>query len=447
MTKWFVGRHDAAKDFARANGHADAAFIDHLDIVAVKPGDVVVGILPINLAAAVAKQGGRYIHLALDVPESQRGRELTLDDMERHGARFVEYTIRRRRPPRIRAAIGRIIRHPLRAVDRRVRVWRRWLSERPARLIIVIGLAVLAGFVSANQLSDALPEFWSLCIARTSAAACGGPALWGLLLQASVYGLVYGFAVYLLSRLVSTIIWSRMRPLDGADARCATLIMPMSPLKGTRFTQATAEEAVRRFRPHPDASAEARDYARPTAEYEALERTPDGGPFDRDQARRLALPWQQNVRAVAHHGPLLRRVLVLPSKQGNDEWEHFARFMAAFFPGLDIGRVTREGSEEPFTLRGSPPPEPTYEDYAFVREGLNRGVDQLLGEAELRGEDLAEADICIDATPCQKPCSIGAAIVTLNRDLKLSYVSIDGVVRVFDAQIGTADSLARSIAP
>ena len=37
--------------------------------------------------------------------------------------------------------------------------------------------------------------------------------------------------------------------------------------------------------------------------------------------------------------------------------------------------------------------------------------------------------------------SVAAMIVTLNRDVRLSYVSNDGIVSVFDAEIGLANMI------
>ena len=53
------------------------------------------GTLPVHLAAAVCERGAVYMHLALDLPANQRGRELTGADLERLGARLLAYEVRR----------------------------------------------------------------------------------------------------------------------------------------------------------------------------------------------------------------------------------------------------------------------------------------------------------------------------------------------------------------
>lgn len=53
--------------------------------------DWVVGNLPIHLIAELTSRRVRYFHLVLDLPPERRGHELTVEDMERYGARLEEY--------------------------------------------------------------------------------------------------------------------------------------------------------------------------------------------------------------------------------------------------------------------------------------------------------------------------------------------------------------------
>lgn len=94
MTTVFVTRHPGAVDWAARRGIA-AQMVAHLDPASVQPGDVVMGTLPVHLAALVYARGGRYLHLELDLPPEARGRDLTADDMDRFGARLTEYQVRR----------------------------------------------------------------------------------------------------------------------------------------------------------------------------------------------------------------------------------------------------------------------------------------------------------------------------------------------------------------
>ncbi|MBK1645229.1 CRISPR-associated protein Csx16 [Thiocapsa imhoffii] len=93
MTTSFVSRHPGAHDWAAAEGLAVDAVIDHLDPSIIAPGDVVIGSLPVNLAAEVCARGGRYLNLSLDLPASLRGVELTAQQMRDCGARVEEYRV------------------------------------------------------------------------------------------------------------------------------------------------------------------------------------------------------------------------------------------------------------------------------------------------------------------------------------------------------------------
>lgn len=95
MTTYFVTRHSGARVWAAEEGIIVDEVIEHLDPEEVHPGDVVIGSLPVNLAAEVCTRGGRYLHLTLEVPPERRGAELTVRDMRQFGARVEEYFVKR----------------------------------------------------------------------------------------------------------------------------------------------------------------------------------------------------------------------------------------------------------------------------------------------------------------------------------------------------------------
>lgn len=96
MTTYFVTRHPGAIEWARRQNLTVDQQIDHLDLNVIAPGDTVIGVLPINLAAEVCQRGAQFISLSLELPLETRGRELSADDLERLGARLEEYDIRKR---------------------------------------------------------------------------------------------------------------------------------------------------------------------------------------------------------------------------------------------------------------------------------------------------------------------------------------------------------------
>lgn len=93
MTTLFVSRHPGALDWAAGEGLVVDRVVAHLDPAILQPGDVVIGTLPIHLAARVCARGGRYLHLSLELPPDWRGRELSAADLRRFGARLEEFRV------------------------------------------------------------------------------------------------------------------------------------------------------------------------------------------------------------------------------------------------------------------------------------------------------------------------------------------------------------------
>lgn len=95
MRVFFVTRHPGACEWGRTQGLDVSKVVPHLDPNIVARDDIVVGSLPVNLAAEVCARGARYLHLSLDLPAHMRGQELTADRMKEFGARLEEYLVKR----------------------------------------------------------------------------------------------------------------------------------------------------------------------------------------------------------------------------------------------------------------------------------------------------------------------------------------------------------------
>jgi len=93
MTTWFITRHPGALEWAHRHGLSIDRHIVHMDPADVRPGDVVLGTLPVNLAADVCAKGARFGRQVQGEVEIARGRELSADDLERYGARLEEYRV------------------------------------------------------------------------------------------------------------------------------------------------------------------------------------------------------------------------------------------------------------------------------------------------------------------------------------------------------------------
>lgn len=93
MATWLVTRHPGALAWLLEQGFTEVKHVPHLQIGEVAAGDVVVGTLPVHLAADVCRRGARYLHLALDIPPDLRGVELSMAQMAQCRARLEEYRV------------------------------------------------------------------------------------------------------------------------------------------------------------------------------------------------------------------------------------------------------------------------------------------------------------------------------------------------------------------
>ncbi len=95
MADYFVTQHPGANEWAACRG-ITATRIGHLTpqlIAALEPGDRVIGVLPLALAAGVNARGARFIALEMEVPEAVRKagkQEYTAAQMLSFGARLQE---------------------------------------------------------------------------------------------------------------------------------------------------------------------------------------------------------------------------------------------------------------------------------------------------------------------------------------------------------------------
>lgn len=65
----------------------------HLDIHQVEAGDRVIGSLPINIVAKLCEMGAEYWHLSIHVPESLRGEELDLQQLEALQPKLTKFLV------------------------------------------------------------------------------------------------------------------------------------------------------------------------------------------------------------------------------------------------------------------------------------------------------------------------------------------------------------------
>lgn len=93
MATWLVTRHVGATEWLRRQGYPVDHEIAHLDATRVSTGDLVIGTLPLHLAAAVCARGARFLFLAVDIPAGLRGTELSAAQLDALGARLEAYSV------------------------------------------------------------------------------------------------------------------------------------------------------------------------------------------------------------------------------------------------------------------------------------------------------------------------------------------------------------------
>lgn len=93
MKTYFVTRHPGAIEWSKQQGISVDVQVEHLDVTTIQPGDKVIGILPIHLAAQVCERGAEFYHLTVDLPSEARGKELSAQSLVRYRARLEPYLI------------------------------------------------------------------------------------------------------------------------------------------------------------------------------------------------------------------------------------------------------------------------------------------------------------------------------------------------------------------
>lgn len=102
MTTYLVTRHEGTRLWASAMAkHGRLPFaidhmVEHLDPSALAKGDMVVGTIPLHLAAELRSRGIEFWALDLDLPPQDRGKELSGVYLATRGARFTRYEVRKK---------------------------------------------------------------------------------------------------------------------------------------------------------------------------------------------------------------------------------------------------------------------------------------------------------------------------------------------------------------
>ncbi|OBX09338.1 CRISPR-associated protein Csx16 [Gallibacterium genomosp. 3] len=93
MTTWFISRHQGAIDWIKQKQIQIDRFEAHLDVDQVQADDIVIGTLPIHLAAKVCEKGAKFIFLAVNISEQQRGTELSVIELNQQDCQLIPFYI------------------------------------------------------------------------------------------------------------------------------------------------------------------------------------------------------------------------------------------------------------------------------------------------------------------------------------------------------------------
>lgn len=92
---YFISRHQGAIDWIRQQSTWSIDhFVSHLNPEAIQPGDVVIGTLPLHLAAAVCARGAKFYFLSLNVGFADRGGEYSATEMEQLGCHLQQFEVK-----------------------------------------------------------------------------------------------------------------------------------------------------------------------------------------------------------------------------------------------------------------------------------------------------------------------------------------------------------------
>jgi len=95
MAIWFVGRHPGAQEWIQEKGFKIDHTVPHLSLSDIQTGDIILGTLPIHLAAQVCEKQAEYWHLSVDLLPEQRGKELSAQELDKSNARLERYLIQK----------------------------------------------------------------------------------------------------------------------------------------------------------------------------------------------------------------------------------------------------------------------------------------------------------------------------------------------------------------
>lgn len=467
MTTYFVSRHAGSLAWI-AGKLPQPHHVTHLDVAAVRRGDVVAGTLPVHLAAEACRRGARFYHLALDTRPDERGAELSAEALEARGARLVRYEVREvaedGRWRRLRTKVGDAVGRPGGADLVFLGV-----LAAVALTLLEVALVKATGTPKAAMPVSALLTA-TKPVAALAAMSCAALLAWAWHRHDRVaLGTLVVSALVLAQAGMFELVKTAVTSIAGADASGSAANASWLKLAGPPLAQAGVvftivvvlalliyhwrhsliRTTISRIRVPPkrvlimglsDLAGEggrnldsnltslqtARGFPLSVLALSADEAKDEQRPLSEDDRKKLTsiahFPWQQNLRAIKPHIGVLEHVIIVTSARSQPHLRAFTELLEGLT--AETGKLS---------IHALPTPA-DFEDY-----------DDLVGafsEALMLARQVGGAyygDVCIDATAGQKIFSIAAAIVTLNKNLVFTYVNNLGKVRAYDASVALGE--------
>lgn len=96
MTTYFISRHAGAIEWIKQQPQWQIdEFTQHLDVTRIQVGDMVLGTLPLHLAAEVCSRGAKFYFLILPQQFAERGNEHTATAMSAAGATLQRFEVKK----------------------------------------------------------------------------------------------------------------------------------------------------------------------------------------------------------------------------------------------------------------------------------------------------------------------------------------------------------------
>lgn len=413
MTTYLISRHPGAHEWLTRQGHGDAVKLSHLDSQIVKSGDTVIGTLPAHLAAELGAKGAQYIHIAIDLPATLRGKELSADEMEEHGSRLQRisaYAFENNSKEDL-AETSTPSKGAIPETSRAAKLFKRcqrwfltsivaislWYFAQSGKDAL---LKLLQDIDIVTNISGFFSHYVDVILGRPTSLDLANSLKFSTSIGSWIPAIKSLFAFFFYAIGLATVSWLVIwfskpffRPhisMKSGSSPRPVVIMPLSKEENLEINPSAGSE-------------ESNLYAR------SMSLKIDEIIFDQTLSK-AHFKWQQNIRALRRH--LVRgnttNLFLLVSESSAPQFYLFRDLAvhAARSMGANV-HVHRRLCD--------------FDDYRRAEKAISELIETLIDGTAL-DKRVSNRDISFDVTGGTKIPSIAAAVASMNRDLEFSYV-------------------------